>query len=154
MSTLSRTALSTVLAGATLALALTGCSAPGASSPVASAASAQAAPTQSKTAACKALETSVSASTTQLASSFGAIATHPDKAIEGLQLVADAFDTGLKKVSNAEVKKAGAAADDSIKEMIVQVKAVIGNPSADTTKLKATVTAVQRDFTAIGKVCS
>lgn len=151
MFTLSRTALSTVLAGAALALALTGCSASGASSP---AASTPAASTQSKTAACKSLETSVSASTTELASSFGEIATNPDKAIAGLQLVADAFDTGLKKISNAEVKKAGAAADASIKEMIVQVKAVIGNPSADTTKLKATVTAVQREFTAIGKVCS
>ncbi|MHC5798073.1 hypothetical protein ACVXZ4_18140 [Lacisediminihabitans sp. FW035] len=146
MSTLSRTAFATILTGAALALALTGCSAPGASSPAAA--------TQTKAAACKSLETSVSASTTELASSFGEISTNPDKAITGLQSVADAFDAGLKKVSNADVKKAGTAADDSIKEMIVEVKAVIGNPSADTTKLKAAVTNVQTEFTAIGKVCS
>jgi hypothetical protein len=146
MSTLSRTAFATVLTGAALVLALTGCSAPGASSPAAS--------TQTKAAACKSLETSVSSSTTALASSFGEIGTNPEKAITGLQSVADAFDAGLKKVSNADVKKAGTAADDSIKEMIVEVKAVIGNPSADTTKLKAAVTNVQSEFSAIGKVCS
>jgi hypothetical protein len=151
MSTLSRTALSTIITGAALALALTGCTASGATAP---AATAPAASTQTKAAACKSLETSVKASTTDLASSFGEIATNPGKAVTGLQSVADAFDGGLAKVSNAQVKKAGTAADDSIKEMIVQVKAVIGSPSADTTKLKAAVTAVQTEFTAIGKLCS
>ena len=162
MSTLSRTGLTTVLrtavTGTALALALAGCTASGsgASSPAASApaASAPAASAQTKVAACKSLETSVSSSTAELASSFGEIATNPDRAIAGLQLVADAFDAGLKKVSNAEVKRAGTAADDSIKEMIVQVKAVVGTPSADTTKLKAAVTDVQAEFTAIGKLCS
>ena len=157
MSTLSRTGLTTVLrtavTGTALALALAGCTASGsgASSP---AASAPAASAQTKVAACKSLQTSVSPSTAELASSFGEIATNPDRAIAGLQLVADAFDAGLKKVSNAEVKRAGTAADDSIKEMIVQVKAVVGTPSADTTKLKAAVTDVQAEFTAIGKLCS
>ena len=150
MSTLSRIALTTILAGAALTVALTGCT----SGSPAPAGSSTAASTQSKAAACKSLETSVSASTTELASSFGAIATNPDKAITGLQSVADAFDSGLKKVSNAEVKKAGTAADDSIKEMIVQVKAVIGKTSADTTKLKIAVTDVQAQFTSIGKICS
>ena len=162
MSTLSRTGLTTVLrtavTGTALTLALAGCTASGsgASSPAASApaASAPAASAQTKVAACKSLETSVSSSTAELASSFGEIATNPDRAIAGLQLVADAFDAGLKKVSNAEVKRAGTAADDSIKEMIVQVKAVVGTPSADTTKLKAAVTDVQAEFTAIGKLCS
>ncbi len=157
MSTLSRTALTAVLraavTGTALALALAGCTASGsgASSP---AASAPAASGQTKVAACKSLQTSVSSSTTELASSFGEIATNPDRAITGLQSVADAFDAGLKKVSNADVKRAGTAADDSIKEMIVQVKAVVGTPSADTTKLKAAVTDVQAEFTAIGKLCS
>lgn len=157
MFMLVRTALTTVLrtavTGTALALALAGCTASGsgASSP---AASAPAASAQTKVAACKSLETSVSSSTTELAASFGEIATNPDRAITGLQSVADAIDAGLKKVSNAEVKKAGTAADDSIKEMIVQVKAVVGNPSADTTKLKAAVTDVQAEFTAIGKLCS
>jgi len=162
MSTLSRTGLTTVLrtavTGTALVLALAGCTASGsgASSPAASApaASAPAASAQTKVAACKSLETSVSSSTAELASSFGEIATNPDRAIAGLQSVADAFDAGLKKVSNAEVKKAGTAADDSIKEMIMQVKAVVGTPSADTTKLKAAVTDVQAEFTAIGKLCS
>lgn len=162
MSTLSRTALTTVLrtavTGTALALALAGCTASGsgASSPAASApaASAPAVSAQTKVAACKSLQTSVSSSTTELASSFGEIATNPDRAITGLQSVADAFDAGLKKVSNADVKRAGTAADDSIKEMIVQVKAVVGTPSADTTKLKAAVTDVQAEFTAIGKLCS
>jgi|GEM_PF-1908158 len=162
MFTLSRTGLTTVLrtavTGTALALALAGCTASGsgASSPAASApaASAPAASAQTKVAACKSLETSVSSSTAELASSFGEIATNPDRAIAGLQSVADAFDAGLKKVSNAEVKKAGTAADDSIKEMIMQVKAVVGTPSADTTKLKAAVTDVQAEFTAIGKLCS
>jgi len=162
MSTLSRTGLTTVLrtavTGTALVLALAGCTASGsgASSPAASApaASAPAASAQTKVAACKSLETSVSSSTAELASSFGEIATNPDRAISGLQSVADAFDAGLKKVSNAEVKKAGTAADDSIKEMIMQVKAVVGTPSADTTKLKAAVTDVQAEFTAIGKLCS
>lgn len=162
MFTLSRTGLTTVLrtavTGTALALALAGCTASGsgASSPAASApaASAPAASAQTKVAACKSLETSVSSSTAELASSFGEIATNPDRAISGLQSVADAFDAGLKKVSNAEVKKAGTAADDSIKEMIMQVKAVVGTPSADTTKLKAAVTDVQAEFTAIGKLCS
>jgi len=162
MFTLSRTGLITVLrtavTGTALALALAGCTASGsgASSPAASApaASAPAASAQTKVAACKSLETSVSSSTAELASSFGEIATNPDRAIAGLQSVADAFDAGLKKVSNAEVKKAGTAADDSIKEMIMQVKAVVGTPSADTTKLKAAVTDVQAEFTAIGKLCS
>ena len=172
MFTLSRTGLTTVLrtavTGTALALALAGCtasgsgasslaaSAPAASAPVASApaASAPAASAQTKVAACKSLETSVSSSTAELASSFGEIATNPDRAISGLQSVADAFDAGLKKVSNAEVKRAGTAADDSIKEMIMQVKAVVGTPSADTTKLKAAVTDVQAEFTAIGKLCS
>lgn len=151
MSILSRTALSTILTGAALTFALSGCSARTASSP---AASTPAAATQTKAAACKSLETSVKDSTTALASSFGEIGSNPDKAIVGLQSVADAFDVGLEKVSNAEVKKAGTAADDSIKEMIVQVKAVIGNPSADTTKLKTAVTDVQTEFTAVGKLCS
>ena len=157
MSTLSRTALTAVLraavTGTALALALAGCTASGsgASSP---AASAPAASGQTKVAACTSLQTSVSSSTTELASSFGEIATNPDRAITGLQSVADAFDAGLKKVSNADVKTAGTAADDSIKEMIVQVKAVVGTPSADTTKLKAAVTDVQAEFTAIGKLCS
>jgi len=162
MFTLSRTGLTTVLrtavTGTALALALAGCTASGsgASSPAASApaASAPAASAQTKVAACKSLETSVSSSTAELASSFGEIATNPDRAIAGLQSVADAFDAGLKKVSNAEVKRAGTAADDSIKEMIMQVKAVVGTPSADTTKLKAAVTDVQAEFTAIGKLCS
>lgn len=162
MFTLSRTGLITVLrtavTGTALALALAGCTASGsgASSPAASApaASAPAASAQTKVAACKSLETSVSSSTAELASSFGEIATNPDRAIAGLQSVADAFDAGLKKVSNAEVKRAGTAADDSIKEMIMQVKAVVGTPSADTTKLKAAVTDVQAEFTAIGKLCS
>jgi hypothetical protein len=144
MSILSRTALATVITGAALALALTGCSASG---------SATAAPTQTKTAACKSLESSVSKSTTALSSSFGEIGTNPEKAITGLQSVADAFDSGLKKVNNVQVKKAGAAADASIKNMIVQVKAVIGKPSADPSKLKDAVTQVQTEFTAIGKVC-
>ena len=151
MSTPSRTALTTILGGAALALALTGCSASGASSPSASAPEAS---TQSTAAACTSLETSVSASATALASSFGEIGSNPDKAITGLQSVADAFDAGLKEVSNAGVKKAATAADDSIKEMIVQVKAVIGKPSADTAKLKAAVTTVQTEFSAIGKLCS
>ena len=167
MFTLSRTGLTTVLrtavTGTALVLALAGCTASGsgASSPAASApaasapaASAPSASAQTKVAACKSLETSVSSSTAELASSFGEIATNPDRAIAGLQSVADAFDAGLKKVSNAEVKKAGTAADDSIKEMIMQVKAVVGTPSADTTKLKAAVTDVQAEFTAIGKLCS
>jgi len=162
MFTSSRTGLTTVLrtavTGTALALALAGCTASGSgvSSPAVSApaASAPAASAQTKVAACKSLETSVSSSTAELASSFGEIATNPDRAIAGLQSVADAFDAGLKKVSNAEVKRAGTAADDSIKEMIVQVKAVVGTPSADTTKLKAAVTDVQAEFTAIGKLCS
>ncbi len=162
MSTLSRTALTTVLrtavTGVALALALAGCTASGsgASSPAASAPapSTPAASTQTKAAACKSLETSVSSSTAELASSFGEIATNPDRAIAGLQSVADAFDAGLKKVSNAEVKRAGRGADDSIKEMIVQVKAVVGTPSADTAKLKVAVTDVQAEFTAIGTLCS
>jgi len=145
LSKLSRTALATLLTAAALALALTGCTAT-ASSPAAS--------TQTKAAACKSLENSVKASTTELASSFSKIATDPDKAIVGLQSVADAFDSGLKKVSNSQVKKAGTAADDAIKGMIVEVKAAIGVPSADTTKLKAAVTTVQTEFTAIGELCS
>jgi hypothetical protein len=151
MSNLPRTAVATLLTGAALALALTGCTASGSAG---AGASAPAASAQTKAAACRSLESSLRASTTDLAASFGEIGTNPDKAIAGLQAVADAFDTGLKKVSNAEVKRAGSTADGSIKAMIVQVKAVIGNPSADSTKLKAVFTDVQTEFTAIGKLCS
>ncbi|MES2093343.1 MAG: hypothetical protein V4531_05965 [Actinomycetota bacterium] len=153
MSKLSRTALTTLFAGAALAFALTGCTAAGSGT----SASATPAPTksaQSKTAACTSLETSVKASTTELASSFGSIATDPGKAVGGLQSVADAFDSGLAKLSNAQVKAAGTAANDSIKEMILEVKGLVANPSGDTGKLKTAVTAVQTEFTAIGKLCS
>jgi hypothetical protein len=95
----------------------------------------------------------VSKSATNLAASFGQISSNPEKAIAGLQSLADAFDSGLSTVGNGAVRAAGAKADASLKEMITQVKAVIGTPSADTTRLKAAVAAVQADFTAIGTVC-
>lgn len=152
MSIRTRGAFGTVATVAALLIALTGCSASGAATPAAS--TAPPAANQSKTQACASLEGSVSDSTARLAASFGQISTDPAKAIDGLQAVADAFDSGLTKVTNATVKSTGAKADASLKEMIVQVKAVIGRPSADTAKLKAAVTAVQADFTAIGTLCA
>lgn len=156
MSILMRGAVSTAATAAVLLLALAGCSASGAAGPAASKAppAQSATPAQSKTQACTSLENAVSNSTSRLAASFGQISTDPAKAIDGLQAVADAFDSGLTKVTNATVKSTGAKADASLKEMIVQVKAVIGRPSADTAKLKAAVTAVQADFTAIGTLCA
>ncbi|MET4782851.1 hypothetical protein [Glaciihabitans sp. UYNi722] len=148
MTVSSRHRFAILAASAATLIALAGCSGGG------SAAGGGAPAGQSKTAACKALESSVSAASTDLNASLGNIASDPTAAVGKLQSVADAFDTGLKKVTNADVKKAGAKADDSLKAMITQVKGALADPAnADSTKLQASVTAVSDDFTAIGKVC-
>lgn len=108
---------------------------------------------QSVVEGCTLLANSLKSSTESLKASFTAIATDPSKAIAGLNDFASAFDVGLKKVTNQEVKVAADKADASLKAMNGIVTEDIKTPTTDTTKLQVAVTAFQTDFAAIGTVC-
>jgi hypothetical protein len=158
MATASRTTLTLLAASAGLLLALTGCSAaaPAAShtaKPTHSAAAPSAA-AQSTTAACAALQSSVATLTADLQQSFASLAADPNAAEQKLQELTDSMQSGLDSVTNPEVKDAGTKAHDALAALTADVKAVLANPkTADTAKIQADATAVQTNFTALGKVC-
>ncbi|MCU1423359.1 MAG: hypothetical protein JWN36_3010 [Microbacteriaceae bacterium] len=158
MATARRTTLTILAASAGLLLALTGCSAaaPAAShtpKPTHSAAAPSAA-AQSTTAACAALQSSVATLTADLQQSFASLAADPNAAEQKLQQLTDSTQSGLDSVTNPEVKDAGTKAHDALAALTADVKAVLANPkTADTAKIQADATAVQTNFTALGKVC-
>jgi len=159
MATASRTTLTLLAASAGLLLALTGCSAaaPAKSDspkPTATHSAAPSAAAQSTAAACAALQSSVATLTADLQQSFASLAADPNAAEQKLQQLTDSMQSGLDGVTNPEVKDAGTKAHDALAALTADVKAVLANPkTADTAKIQADATAVQTNFTALGKVC-
>jgi uncharacterized phage infection (PIP) family protein YhgE len=123
---------------AAIALALTGCSGG-----------------QSTTEACSDLQSSVESVASDLSASMGSLASDPDQAIEELEGVSDAFSDGADDVSNAEVKEAADKADESLKNLVSELKDYVeSDGEADTEDLTEASSAVQDDFSAIGEVCN
>jgi hypothetical protein len=138
MTLSSRQKLTFVSAAAALLIGLTGCSAAGGGVTV-----------QSKAAACSSLQHSLTSVTSDLQSSMSSIMSDPDAAVGALQKVATSFDGALGKITNADVKKAGQKADDSLKGLITAVK----NAKADPSGLSKAAGDFSDSFSAIGKVC-
>jgi hypothetical protein len=107
---------------------------------------------QSKADACKALESTMTSVTSDLNSSVGDFATDPSAAVKKMQSVDDALNKGLDKVSNADVKTAGAKAEKSLAAFVAAAQKFSDDPT-DSDALQKASTNVETDFTAIGKVC-
>lgn len=109
---------------------------------------------QTKPIACKQLSGSLTKTSQGLNSSLSSFASDPAGAVTSMEAADASFKTGLAKIQNAEVKKAGSKAEKSLAKLIDDVKAFVADPTTDSTALQTDASTVESDFTAIGKTCA
>ncbi len=112
-------------------------------------------PSQSKAAACSKVLASMDAATSELNGGLSSMSTDPGGAAQSLKLGKKTLFSGMKSVTNPEVKSAGDRAAASVSVLTDLVTAVIAKPgSISSTKLAASSTAVSAEFAAVRKLCA
>jgi hypothetical protein len=107
---------------------------------------------QSKLQACADLSKAAQKASQGLSSAFTQIQSDPAAAHDAVQKFDDQFKAAVAKVSNPEVKKPAEKAAGALDKMATAMNGYKagGDPSA----LEKAATAVEDDFSAIGKVCA
>ena len=110
--------------------------------------------TQPKAAACTIVLASMDAATSHLNAGLSTMSTDPAGAAKSLKLGEKTLLSGMKSVSNSEVKPAGDRAAKSVSTLTRLVTAALAKPaSVSTSKLSAASSAVSEDFAGVRKLC-